>query len=46
MKARRVLDEHRRMVLSGADRDAFPAAALDPPEPIDKLVAASGGIVI
>lgn len=38
--ARRVLDEHQRMVLTGADRDAFLAAVLDPPEPTDKLVAA------
>ncbi len=44
--ARRVLDEHQRMVLSGADRNAFLAAVLNPPEPIDKLVAASGSIVI
>jgi uncharacterized protein (DUF1778 family) len=38
--ARRVLDEHQRMVLTGADRDAFLATVLDPPEPADKLVAA------
>jgi uncharacterized protein (DUF1778 family) len=38
--ARRVLDEHERMVLVGADRDAFLAAVLDPPEPTEKLVAA------
>jgi uncharacterized protein (DUF1778 family) len=38
--ARRVLDEHQRMVLSGADRDAFLAAVLNPPEPADKLVVA------
>lgn len=37
--ARRVLDEHQRMELSGADRDAFLAAVLNPPEPTDKLVA-------
>jgi uncharacterized protein (DUF1778 family) len=37
---RRVLDEHQRMVLTGADRDAFLAAVRDPPEPADKLVAA------
>jgi uncharacterized protein (DUF1778 family) len=36
----RVLDEHQRMVLTGADRDAFLAAVRDPPEPADKLVAA------
>jgi uncharacterized protein (DUF1778 family) len=38
--ARRVLDEHERMVLTGADRDAFLAAVLDPPPPTAKLVAA------
>jgi uncharacterized protein (DUF1778 family) len=38
--ARRVLDEHERMVLVGADREAFLAAVLDPPEPTEKLVAA------
>jgi uncharacterized protein (DUF1778 family) len=37
--ARRVLIEHERMVLSGADRDAFLAALDVPPEPTDKLVA-------
>jgi uncharacterized protein (DUF1778 family) len=38
--ARRVLEEHERMVLSGADRDAFLQAVLDPPEPAGKLIAA------
>jgi uncharacterized protein (DUF1778 family) len=38
--ARRVLDEHQRMVLTGADRDAFLVALANPPEPADKLVAA------
>jgi uncharacterized protein (DUF1778 family) len=38
--ARRVLDEHQRMVLTGADRDAFLDAVLNPPEPTDKLIAA------
>jgi uncharacterized protein (DUF1778 family) len=38
--ARRVLDEHERMVLVGADRDAFLAAVMDPPEPTERLVAA------
>jgi uncharacterized protein (DUF1778 family) len=38
--ARRVLDEHERMVLVGADRDAFLAAVAEPPEPTEKLVAA------
>lgn len=38
--ARRVLEEHERMVLVGADRDAFLQAVLNPPEPTDKLIAA------
>lgn len=38
--ARRVLDEHERMVLTGADRDAFLAALMNPPEPSEKLIAA------
>jgi uncharacterized protein (DUF1778 family) len=38
--ARRVLEEHERMVLAGADRDAFLEALMSPPEPTDKLVAA------
>lgn len=38
--ARRVLDEHERMVLVGADRDAFLAAVMDPPAPTERLVAA------
>lgn len=38
--ARRVLDEHERMVLVGADRDAFLDAVMNPPEPTEKLVAA------
>lgn len=38
--ARRVLDEHERMVLTGADRDAFLQALLNPPEPTEKLIAA------
>lgn len=38
--ARRVLDEHERMMLVGADRDAFLAAVTEPPEPNEKLVAA------
>lgn len=36
----RVLDDRERMMLIGADRDAFLAAVLDPPEPTEKLVAA------
>jgi uncharacterized protein (DUF1778 family) len=38
--ARRVLDEHQRMLLTGADRDAFLEAVLNPPEPTDKLLNA------
>jgi uncharacterized protein (DUF1778 family) len=38
--ARRVLDEHQRMTLVGADRDAFLDAVLNPPEPTDKLISA------
>jgi uncharacterized protein (DUF1778 family) len=38
--ARRVLAEHERMTLIGADRDAFLKAVLNPPAPTAKLVAA------
>jgi uncharacterized protein (DUF1778 family) len=38
--ARRVLAEHERMVLTGADREAFLEALMNPPEPTEKLVAA------
>jgi uncharacterized protein (DUF1778 family) len=38
--ARRVLDDHERMVLVGADREAFLAAVMAPPEPNEKLLAA------
>jgi uncharacterized protein (DUF1778 family) len=38
--ARRLLDEHHRMVLSGADRDAFLAAIGRNPEPAPRLVQA------
>lgn len=38
--AHRVLAEHERLVLIGADRDAFLAAVENPPEPTQKLVAA------
>jgi uncharacterized protein (DUF1778 family) len=38
--ARRVLDEHERMVLTGADREAFLEAIMSPPAPSAKLVAA------
>ncbi len=38
--ARRILDEHERMVLTGADREAFLDALMNPPAPTAKLVAA------
>jgi uncharacterized protein (DUF1778 family) len=38
--ARRVLDEHERMVLVGADRDALFEALRNPPAPTARLVAA------
>jgi uncharacterized protein (DUF1778 family) len=38
--ARRVLDEHDRMVLAGKNRDVFLDALMDPPEPTERLVAA------
>ena len=36
----KVLDEHERMLLVGADRDAFLAAVMESPEPAEKLMAA------
>jgi uncharacterized protein (DUF1778 family) len=38
--ARRVLNEHERMVLTGSDRDAFLEAVANPPAPSERLVAA------
>ena len=38
--ARRLLDEHQRMVLSGADRDAFLTAISRTPDPSPRLVEA------
>jgi uncharacterized protein (DUF1778 family) len=38
--ARRVLEEHERMILTGANRDAFLDALLNPPEPTAALIAA------
>lgn len=38
--ARRVLEDHDRMVLRGADRDAFLDAIANPPAPSPRLVAA------
>jgi uncharacterized protein (DUF1778 family) len=37
---RGVLAEHERMVLTGADLEAFFEAVMNPPEPSEKLVAA------
>ena len=37
--ARRILEEHERMTLIGADRDAFLDAVMDPPAPTAKLLA-------
>jgi uncharacterized protein (DUF1778 family) len=37
---RRVLDERERMLLIGADRDAFLDAVTNSPEPAEKLVVA------
>jgi uncharacterized protein (DUF1778 family) len=38
--ARRVLDEHDRMELRDADRDAFLDAVVHPPAPSPRLIAA------
>lgn len=38
--ARRVLEEHDRMLLLGVDRDAFLDAVANPPKPSPRLVAA------
>jgi uncharacterized protein (DUF1778 family) len=38
--ARRVLEEHDRMVLTGEDRRVFLKAVLSPPEPSKRLIAA------
>ena len=38
--ARRILDEHQRMVLSGADRDAFLAALGRSADPSPRLIEA------
>ena len=39
--ARRILDEHDRLVLVGADRDAFLDAVANPPKPTKALVNAA-----
>jgi uncharacterized protein (DUF1778 family) len=38
--ARRILNEHERMVLTGTNRDVFLDAVANPPAPAEKLVAA------
>src|SRR5256885_11025135 len=38
--AKRVLEEHERMVLTGRDRDAFLAAVRSPPRPTGRLISA------
>jgi uncharacterized protein (DUF1778 family) len=38
--ARRVLEDHQRMVLIGEDREAFLRALLNPPEPSPRLIKA------
>jgi uncharacterized protein (DUF1778 family) len=38
--ARRILEEHERMVLRGADRDAFLKAVSNPLPPAPRLIAA------
>jgi uncharacterized protein (DUF1778 family) len=38
--AKRVLEEHERMALTGRDRDAFLAALRNPPPPTARLVTA------
>ena len=38
--ARRVLEEHECMLLTGADRDAFLEAVMNPPAPTKRLISA------
>ena len=38
--ARRIIDEHERMELRGADREAFLSAVTNPPPPSKRLIAA------
>ena len=38
--ARRVLEDHERMVLRGADREVFLRAIANPPAPTGRLIAA------
>jgi uncharacterized protein (DUF1778 family) len=36
--ARRILEEHERVVLRGADRDTFLKAVMNPPPPTERLI--------
>jgi uncharacterized protein (DUF1778 family) len=38
--AKRIIEEHERMLLRGADRDAFLSAVKNPPAPSKRLVTA------
>jgi uncharacterized protein (DUF1778 family) len=38
--ARRIIEQHEHMLLTGADRDVFLAAVLSPPPPTAELIAA------
>ncbi len=38
--ARRILEEHERMVLTGANQETFLAAVRNPPAPSERLIAA------
>ena len=38
--ARRILEEHERLILRGADAEAFLKAVANPPAPADRLVSA------
>jgi uncharacterized protein (DUF1778 family) len=38
--ARRILEEHERVAIRGADRDAFLAAVSNPPPPAERLIRA------
>lgn len=38
--ARRIIEQHERMLLTGTDRDVFLEAVLSPPPPTTELIAA------
>jgi uncharacterized protein (DUF1778 family) len=38
--ARHIIEDHERMALRGADREAFLKAVSNPPPPTDRLIAA------